>query len=144
MEEECMKHLTPERLIFFITTFFILVMVVILLGCNMDKDKILSETNSIYLDIKTVVTDPAVSVLIPEKQMEKLAAAEQKYLKAVALLKNTESIDTDNGKVTLKTIIECADTILEVIDALDLVGRYQAEIAAARVSIKVLKNHLSV
>ena len=139
-----MKHLTPERLIFFIATLFILAMAVIMPGCTMDKDEILSETNSIYLDIKTVVTDPAVSVLIPEKQMEKLAAAEQKYLKAVAILKNTDSIDTEDGKITLKNIIDCADTILEVIDALDLVGRYQAEIASARVSLKVLKNHLSV
>lgn len=117
--------------------------VIALSGCKTSKDALLVEMDAIYLDIKTVVTDPDVEPLISVDKMERLKKAEQLYLKAVRVLKSLDNFENTDGQLSLEDISSCADTILSIIDSLDVYGRYGPEIAAARISLKVLKNHIS-
>ena len=125
------------------TAIFLVVSLIMLSGCEQSKEKLLAEMNTIYLDVRTVITDPLVLPLIPEDKLSILQEAEKKYLDAVAILKTIDSEDTTDKKAKLRTIIECADTILSVLDSLPISSSHKLELAAARVSINILKNHLS-
>lgn len=103
-----------------------------------NKETIINRTNAIYTNIKLIVTDPDVSAMISEDAMKSLIEAERVYLEAVQALENAD-LDSAAGKSALQTIVGCADTILAVIDALDMLDQYEPVIAAARLSIKLLK-----
>lgn len=103
-----------------------------------NKETIINRTNAIYTNIKLIVTDPDVSAMISEDAMKGLAEAERAYLEAVQAFENA-GLDSAAGKSALQTIVGCADTILAVIDALDMLDQYEPVIAAARLSIKLLK-----
>lgn len=111
-------------------------------GCTMDnKDKVIARTNAIYKNIKLIVTDPEIKPLISDDATTALIEAERAYLEAVQLLESS-TLDTDDGRSALSTIVNCADTLLTVIDGLNICGQYEPVITAARLSVGLLKNNL--
>jgi len=126
--------------LFFILALIMVSMATVFFGCTEDPDKMLKTTNALYLDIKTVVTDPEIKPMIPDKTIERLAVVEQVYLKAA----NTLSLNGSETQKPLTTIVGCADEILDIIGTLVLDGRYDRQLAAIRFSVKILKNHLQM
>lgn len=118
---------------------FILVMVIMLSACqSITKDQIIEKSNAIYTGIKIAVTDPVVSTALGPDRMAVLATAERVYLTSVKALSESD-IDTDVGKSAVKAIVECVTAILSELDGVSAVDKYQAEIAAARIAIKLLQ-----
>ncbi len=70
-----------------ITTLILIVTLLVCPGCKKTKDELLSEMDTIYIDIRTVITDESVHPLIKLETLSKLQDAEQKYLAAVAIIK---------------------------------------------------------
>jgi len=124
----------------FILALFMVSMATVFFGCTEDPDKMLKITNALYLDIKTVVTDPEIKPMIPDKTVERLVVVEQVYLKAASALKSNKS----DAQRPLATIVGCADEILDIIGTLVLDGSYDRQLAAIRLSVKILKNHLQL
>jgi hypothetical protein len=126
----------------YFTLAFALVIIIsgIFYGCTEDREKMVRTTNAIYLDIKTVVTDPTVKPMIPEKTLGRLVVVEQVYLNAAKTLKEP-GIDSAEP---LTIIINCADEILDTINILVLDEKYEKQLAVIRFSIKILKNHLQM
>lgn len=115
-----------------------------LTGCQLNnKEDVLNRTNAIYKNIKVIVTDEEVSALLSDDAKEKLKEAERIYLAAVQTLEASEGVSSSKGKVALCTIVSCADTILSVIDTLNITGKYEPVITAARVATKLLKTNIS-
>jgi len=112
-----------------------------------NPEDLVKRTNAIYLDIKTVVTDPEVQPLLSSDTMMMLKDLEQKYLFAANALKGLEFSETD----PTVTIVNCTDTILNIIDYVVLqqtntekINKYAKHIAAVRISLKVLRNHIQL
>ena len=81
-----------EKRIVLIRTVVISVVIMLIAGgitlipsCQDDAESLFKKADIMYLDIKTIVTDPAVASFIPEATMQRLSVAEQVYLKASAL-----------------------------------------------------------
>lgn len=127
------------KLRFNLTILFAFLIAGIFLGCT-DSKEILKTTNALYLDIKTVVTDPAIQPGISTEALDKLVVIEMNYLMAASKLKEVGAADMK----PLSVIISCADEILGILDALVLDGKYERQISAIRLSIKILKNHLQL
>jgi hypothetical protein len=127
------------KLRFNLTILFAFLIAGIFLGCT-DSKEILKTTNALYLDIKTVVTDPAIQPGISTETLDKLVVIEQNYLMAALKLQEMG----DGNKEPLSIIIGCGDEILGIIDTLVLDGKYERQISAIRLSIKILKNHLQL
>lgn len=122
--------------------WFMSVMVIMLLACqSITKDQIIEKSNAIYTSIKIVVTDPVVSASLGPDRMAVLATAERVYLTSVKALSGTD-LDTDVGKSAVKAIVECGTAIISELDGVSAVDKYQAEIAAARIAIKLLQSRL--
>jgi len=129
---------------FALTFILMIIMSLIFYSCLEDRERVVKTTNAVYLDIKTVVTDPEIKPMIPEKTLDRLAVVEQVYLKAANALQFPEADNTKPNTKPLGAIVYCADEILGIIDSLVLDGRYERQIAAIRLSIKILKNHLPI
>jgi hypothetical protein len=112
------------------------IMTTFTMACN-NTDQILKTANVIYLDIKTIVTDPEVKPVISKSDWEKLAGLERTYLEATLVLKETPS---DEGALGL--LVYCTDEILTMIDSIENTEKYVQAIAAIRFSVKILKNHM--
>ncbi len=110
------------------------------IGCKMSRTKRLETINALYLDIKTIVTDPNVRPLIPPDKMADLAALERIYLEAVM---NLEASKAPDDKIDLTTIVDCGSALLGIIDEIALDGKYARQLEAVQLGIKVLKNHLT-
>ncbi|MGD9825771.1 hypothetical protein [Desulfobacter sp.] len=117
-------------------------LIALIQSCTDNKTTIINRTNAIYTNIKLIVTDPDVSAMISEDAMRNLAEAERVYLEAVQVLENAD-LDSESGKNALGIIVDCADTILVVIDALDVMEQYEPVITAARLSVKLLRTNIS-
>ena len=104
-------------------------------SCQDDAESLFKKADIMYLDIKTIVTDPAVASFIPEATMQRLSVAEQAYLKASALK------DQDN-ETALKMLANVADEVLKLVEDLQVAEKYQAQVDAIRVVLKILKNHI--
>ena len=100
-----------------------------------DAESLFKKADIMYLDIKTIVTDPAVASFIPEATMQRLSVAEQAYLKASALK------DQDN-ETALKMLANVADEVLKLVEDLQVAEKYQAQVDAIRVVLKIIKNHI--
>ncbi len=111
-------------------------------SCTDNKTTIINRTNAIYANIKLIVTDKAVSSIISDDAMGRLAEAERLYLEAVQVLESAD-LTSDDGKSALQTIVDCADIILTVIDTLDVLDKYEPVITAARLSVELLKTNIS-
>jgi hypothetical protein len=121
-----------------ICLFFLLALALVLplTGCNQD---IFKTADALYLDIKVLVLDEDIRPLIPDKTMERLARVEKAYLSASKL----KAVAPDNIR-PLELLIACADEILLLLDDLDLGERHERHIAAVRISVKVLRNHIQL
>ena len=104
-------------------------------SCQDDAESLFKKADIMYLDIKTIVTDPAVASFIPEATMQRLSVAEQAYLKASALK------DQDN-ETALKMLANVADEVLKLVEDLQVAEKYQAQVDAIRVVLKIIKNHI--
>jgi hypothetical protein len=107
-----------------------------LFSCNSDE-RLIRVSNAIYLDVKTVVTDPAIMEDISPEKLEKLAELERTYLEAVSILKR---MPKDEGALTM--LVFCADELLIIVDDLDKYGKYRDVVTTIRISTKLLKNHM--
>lgn len=124
----------------FIVLILLAIVVVPFLGCDqeMSVDDIFRTAEAVRADIRIIVTDQEVKPLIPVRTLEQLATAETIFLQAKRI--HDEMGNEDPNAVRL--LVQAADGIISVLDELVLDGKYQREIAAARVAIKVLRNHL--
>lgn len=104
-------------------------------GCNSDPEKLFKKADIMYLDIKTIVADPAVRVFIPDETMLRLAIAEQVYLRASAMREH----DNENA---LKLLSNVADEVINLVEDLQVAEKYQPQIDAIRVVLKILRNHI--
>lgn len=107
-----------------------------LFSCN-SEERLIRVSNAIYLDVKTVVTDPAIMEDISPERLEKLAELERTYLEAVSILKR---MPKDEGALTM--LVFCADELLILVDDLDKYGKYKDVVTTIRISTKLLKNHM--
>lgn len=130
-----MKHFR-NAFILFLVAVALVTMAWITTGCR-DTEKIIKTSNALYLDIKTIVTDPEVAAGIPPATMERLADLERTYLEAVQVLR-----DRPDSAEPLDMLVFCADEILTIINGTPMTGKYQSAVAAIRISIGILRNHL--
>lgn len=101
------------------------------------ENSVLKTANAIYLDIRAVVTDPEVKPMFSPKELGKLAELEERYLSGVDMLKQYP----DDAEAVQKISYLATEVlgIFEQVTFIDKVGPY---VAAIRISIKVLRNHL--
>lgn len=126
----------------FVGYLVILALCVTISACKpLTRSQVVEKTNAIYTGLKIVVTDPVVSTALGQDRMAVLATAERAYLTSVKALSESDT-DTDVGKAAIKAIVECGTAILSELDGVSAVDKYQAEIAAARIAIKLLQNRL--
>lgn len=126
-----------KKIYLFIMLAFALVLSgVFAMGCNQD---VFQTADTLYLDIKTIVTDEEVMPLIPDKTMEHLAVVEKVYLSATKL----KDVDPNDIK-PFELLIACADEILSLMDDLQLGEKYDKPLAAIRISVKMLRNHIKL
>jgi len=104
-------------------------------SCQDDAESLFKKADIMYLDIKTIVTDPAVASFIPEATMQRLAVAEKVYLKASAL-------KGQDNETALKLLANVADEVINLVEDLQVAEKYQAQVDAIRVVLKILKNHI--
>lgn len=110
---------------------------------NESKANIINRTNGIYKNIKLIVTDEAVSKMISNDATVALVEAERIYLEAIHAFKESEDLNSHTGIAALQPIVSCADTVLTVIDTIDVPEEYDPVITAVRFSVKLLKTNLS-
>ncbi len=127
------------KLRFYLTILLGFLIAGIFMGCT-DSKEVLKTTNALYLGIKTVVTDPAIQPDISTETLGRLGEIEQRYLMAASKLQAAGEEDVSS----LSIIIGCGDEILGIIDTWVLDGKYERQISAIRLSIKILKNHLQI
>jgi predicted RNA-binding protein with EMAP domain len=106
-------------------------------GGPVNENKILKTTNSIYLDVRTVVTDPEVITLFTAEELERLAELEKRYLQVADTLRAFP----DDAEA-IEQISWIATEILTIIGEVESIEKYQPYVAAIRISIQVLRNHL--
>jgi predicted RNA-binding protein with EMAP domain len=102
-----------------------------------DINQVLQETQKIYLDVRTVVTDPEVMPLFTAEELERLADLERKYLEAA---KRMKAFPEDAEAI--EQISWIATEILTIIGEVESIEKYQPYVAAIRISIQILRNHL--
>lgn len=111
-------------------------------GCDRSKESLLADMNYIYMDLRIIITDPAVLTLLSPGQLQDLKQAETSYLAAVEVLRGIDAIDSDSGHVTFEIIAGCVDTILDTIDTTDIFIGHEVKVAAIRMTLKILRNHI--
>lgn len=110
-----------------------------LIGCKGGGDKtVFDRADLLRLDIRTIVTDPAVRPMIPESTLARLGTAESVFLKAKAVYDSGGGGDAE----PLELLANSADEIITILDQLALGGKYEQEIAAIRLAVKILRNRL--
>ncbi len=111
------------------------------IGCKMSRPKRLETINALYLDIKTIVTDPTVRPMIPPEKMAELAELERVYLETVMKLQASQ---VPEDQADLSVIVDCGTALLGIIDELVLDGKYNKQMQAIQLGIKVLSNHIKL
>lgn len=102
-----------------------------------DINRVLQETQKIYLDVRTVVTDPEVLPLFTDEELERLADLERRYLEVAERMK---AFPEDAEAIEQVSFI--AGEILEILDEITFVEKARPYVAAIRISIGILRNHL--
>ena len=119
--------------------FIMIFMAFIFTGCNFQsavhptKEQFVTYADSLYLDIKTIVTDPAIRPAISKDVMDKLKEAEDLYLEAKAVQDTVSQEPID-------LLISAGKKVLEVTNILVLNEKQKAIVAGIRLSIKMLLN----
>ena len=101
-----------------------------------DGSRTLKTANAIYLDIRTVITDPEVMTLFAPKELERLAELERQYLEVADTLRAFP----DDAQA-IEKLSWIATEILVTLNQIQA-EKYRPYIAAIRISISLLKNHL--
>jgi hypothetical protein len=102
-----------------------------------DGNNILKTTDAIYRDIRIVVTDPEVKPMFSQKELEKMAKLEAQYLDVVETLQMYP-----NDSAAIQQISWLATEVLGIFEQVAYVEKTRPYIAAIRISIQILKNHL--
>ena len=100
------------------------------------ENKVLKTANAIYLDVRTVITDPEVMPMLAPAELDRLADLERKYLEVADTLR---AFPDDSEAIEQLSWI--ATEILYVINDV-YVEKYRPYVAAIRISIKLLRNHI--
>ena len=100
------------------------------------ESKVLKTANSIYLDVRTVITDPEVMPMFAPAELDRLADLERKYLEVADTLR---AFPDDSEAI--EQLLWIATEILYVINSVQ-VEKYRPYVAAIRISIKLLRNHI--
>ena len=99
-------------------------------------NKVLKTANAIYLDVRTVITDPEVMPMFTPGELERLSDLERKYLEVADTLR---AFPDDSEAIEQLSWI--ATEILYTINSVQ-VEKYRPYVAAIRISIKLLRNHI--
>ncbi len=97
----------------------------------------LKTAQAIYLDVRTVVTDPEVVPMFAPAELKRLGQLEQTYLAAADTLRRYPD---DQAAIAQLSFV--ATEILGIIDEVTFVGKVRPYVAAIRISVKILQNHL--
>lgn len=119
-----------------------LVLVMVGLGCTQSsgpvtENKVLKTADAIYRDIRIVVTDPEIKPMFSPKELEQLAELEDRYLAVVDVLKQYP----DDAEAIQK-ISFLATEVLGIFEQVTFVDKARPYVAAIRISIQILRNHL--
>lgn len=106
-------------------------------GCT--TENVLQSAQTLYTDIKIIVTDETIKAEIPADVLTQIYALEPIYLAAVTVLE-TDSTNQD----ALTTILNIGNRLLLIIADLEIPDKYANKITAIRLAIKVLTNHIQL
>jgi hypothetical protein len=101
------------------------------------ENKVLKTADAIYRDIRIVVTDPEIKPMFSPKELEQLAELEDRYLAVVDVLKQYP----DDAEAIQK-ISFLATEVLGIFEQVTFVDKARPYVAAIRISIQILRNHL--
>lgn len=115
------------------------VMAVCIVGCNEilkgKGDKILATTDTVYLAVRVIVTDPGVLPKIGENDLGRLVAIEKAYL--FAREKHIESSGKD--KAILDILVVSADEMFEIIESIPGISKYDNQIDRAKTAVRIIQ-----
>jgi hypothetical protein len=106
-------------------------------GDPVTENKVLKTADAIYRDIRIVVTDPEIKPMFSPKELEQLAELEDRYLAVVDVLKQYP----DDAEAIQK-ISYLATEVLGIFEQVTFVDKARPYVAAIRISIQILRNHL--
>jgi hypothetical protein len=122
----------------------VLVADLFLMGCvettgpgPVDTGRVLKTTHAIYLDVRTVVTDPEVMPMFAPAELQRLAELERQYLEVAERMEAYP-----NDAEAIEKVSYLAGEILGITNEVAFVGKARPYIAAIRISIQILRNHL--
>lgn len=117
----------------------LVVMVACTVGCNSilnsKGDKILATTDTVYLAVRVIVTDPGVLPKIGENDLGRLVAIEKAYL--FAREKHIESSGKD--KAILDILVVSADEMFEIIESIPGISKYDNQIDRAKTAVRIVQ-----
>jgi len=105
-------------------------------GSNITREQLFAETDLIYDDIKTIVTDKDVRPLISNNTLLRLKKAETIYLSAREGLKLPGVADP------VDLLIQSGLELVDILNTFAANGKYARQISAARVISKVMLNRI--
>ena len=115
------------------------IMLFSLFACEMNTDtrQLLKQSDTLYLVVKTIVTDPGVMRLLSRDTLEKLLILENSYLEAKKLY--LSGVDQRNIRTKL---LSYAGKLIGIFEILPQMDKYKDQISAARVAVKIIKIQL--
>ena len=115
------------------------IMLFSLFACEMNTDtrQLLKQSDTLYLVVKTIVTDPGVMPLLSRDTLEKLLILENSYLEAKKLY--LSGVDQRNIRTKL---LSYAGKLIGIFEILPQMDKYKDQISAARVAVKIIKIQL--
>ena len=110
-----------------------------LVGCNMGTDtrEVLKQADTLYLVVKTIVTDPGVMPLLSRDTLEKLIILEVRYLEAKEIYLSGAAEGGTKAK-----IFAMAGKLVDIFEDLPYLEKYKDKISAARVAVKIIRIQL--
>ena len=108
-------------------------------GCNSilnsKGDKILATTDTVYLAVRVIVTDPGVLPKIGTDDLQRLVAIEKAYL--FAREKHLESSGED--KAILDILVVSADEMFGIIESIPGISKYDIQITRAKTAVRIIQ-----
>lgn len=106
-------------------------------GCDQDTRQVLKQADTLYLVIRTVITDPGVLPLLSPETLEKLVVLEHNYLEA----KNAYLAGANMEGLRAK-ILSYTGSLIGIFEQLPVMDKYKDQMSTARVAVKILKIQL--
>jgi len=121
------------------TMLMFVLMVACTVGCNSilnsKGDKILATTDTVYLAVRVIVTDPGVLPKIGTDDLQRLVAIEKAYL--FAREKHLGSSGKD--KAILDILAVSADEMFGIIEAIPGISKYDNQIDRAKTAVRIVQ-----